>query len=46
VLEERDCDILANTTNGDSSWAWAAGATQSTLDDLHRWAPVAANGTG
>jgi D-alanyl-D-alanine carboxypeptidase len=31
-------------TDWDPSWAWAAGAMISTLDDLHIWAPALATG--
>jgi D-alanyl-D-alanine carboxypeptidase len=31
-------------TDWDPSWAWAAGAMISTLDDLHTWAPALATG--
>lgn len=33
-----------DVTNSDPSWAWAAGAAVSTVDDLLRWAPALATG--
>jgi D-alanyl-D-alanine carboxypeptidase len=36
---------VADATNWDPSWGWAAGSMISTLDDMHIWAPVLANGT-
>lgn len=36
---------VADSTNWNPSWAWAAGAMISDLDDLRRWAKVAATGT-
>ncbi|WP_327070114.1 beta-lactamase family protein [Kitasatospora sp. NBC_01250] len=35
----------AISTNWDPSWAWAAGAEVSTLNDLHKWAVDVATGT-
>ncbi|MGW4163896.1 serine hydrolase domain-containing protein [Streptomyces sp. NPDC004788] len=35
---------VADTTNWNPSWAWAAGAMISNLEDLRRWAPVLATG--
>lgn len=32
-------------THVNASWAWAAGAAVSTVDDLRRWAPALAEGT-
>ena len=37
---------FANTTRYNLSWAWAAGAMISRLDDLRRWARVLATGAG
>lgn len=34
----------ATSTDWNPSWAWAAGAMISTLDDLHTWAPAMATG--
>jgi D-alanyl-D-alanine carboxypeptidase len=34
----------ATATDWDPSWAWAAGAMISTLEDLHIWAPALATG--
>lgn len=34
----------ADATNWNPSWAWAAGAMISDLQDLHRWAPIVATG--
>ncbi|WP_441249513.1 serine hydrolase domain-containing protein [Kitasatospora sp. McL0602] len=34
-----------NVTHVNASWAWAAGAASSTVDDLRRWAPALATGT-
>ncbi len=34
-----------DATGWNSSWAWAAGAMISTLDDLRAWAPALATGT-
>ena len=34
-----------DATGWSSSWAWAAGAMTSTLDDLRTWAPALATGT-
>ncbi|MFG2557059.1 serine hydrolase domain-containing protein [Streptomyces sp. NPDC048581] len=36
---------VANATNWDPSWAWAAGAIISDLQDLRKWAPILATGT-
>jgi D-alanyl-D-alanine carboxypeptidase len=36
---------IADATNWNPSWGWAAGAMTSTLDDMHAWAPVLATGT-
>ncbi|MFH8390428.1 serine hydrolase domain-containing protein [Streptomyces sp. NPDC018036] len=36
---------VANSTNWNPSWAWAAGAMISNLHDLRRWAKVVATGT-
>ncbi|MFE2537088.1 serine hydrolase domain-containing protein [Streptomyces sp. NPDC059371] len=36
---------VANSTNWDPSWAWAAGAMISNLQDLRHWAKVVATGT-
>jgi D-alanyl-D-alanine carboxypeptidase len=36
---------IADATNWDPGWAWAAGAMISDLRDLHRWARVVATGT-
>ncbi|MFJ9344392.1 serine hydrolase domain-containing protein [Streptomyces sp. NPDC101733] len=36
---------IVNSTNWDPSWAWAAGAMISDLQDLRRWAKVVATGT-
>jgi D-alanyl-D-alanine carboxypeptidase len=35
---------LVNTTDWNPSWAWAAGAMISTLEDMHVWAPAVATG--
>ncbi|MFI8261191.1 MULTISPECIES: serine hydrolase domain-containing protein [unclassified Streptomyces] len=35
---------VADATNWNPSWAWAAGAVISDLDDLHTWAPALADG--
>ncbi|MEU0968937.1 serine hydrolase domain-containing protein [Streptomyces sp. NPDC005917] len=35
---------VEDTADWDPSWAWAAGAMISDLDDLHRWARTAATG--
>ncbi|MFH8259570.1 serine hydrolase domain-containing protein [Streptomyces roseolus] len=35
---------VADATDWNPSWAWAAGAMISDLDDLHRWAKVLATG--
>ncbi|MFC8826630.1 serine hydrolase domain-containing protein [Streptomyces sp. NPDC057137] len=35
----------ADTTHWNPSWAWAAGAMISDLNDLRRWAPIVATGT-
>lgn len=35
----------ANATDWDPSWAWAAGAVISDLDDLRAWARIVATGT-
>ncbi|MFI6004860.1 serine hydrolase domain-containing protein [Streptomyces sp. NPDC051366] len=35
---------VADATNWNPSWAWAAGAMISDLDDLHTWAPALADG--
>ncbi|MET7299192.1 serine hydrolase domain-containing protein [Embleya sp. NPDC005575] len=34
-----------DVTDANPSWAWAAGAAVSTVDDLLRWAPALATGT-
>ncbi|MGW2492071.1 serine hydrolase domain-containing protein [Streptomyces sp. NPDC001606] len=34
----------ADSADWNPSWAWAAGAMISTLDDLHTWAPTVATG--
>ncbi|GAA4832806.1 serine hydrolase domain-containing protein [Kitasatospora terrestris] len=34
-----------DVTHVNASWAWAAGAAESTVDDLRRWAPALATGT-
>ncbi|MER5177607.1 serine hydrolase domain-containing protein [Streptomyces sp. NPDC002896] len=36
---------VADATNWDPSWAWAAGAMISDLSDLREWARIAATGT-
>ncbi|WP_037898547.1 MULTISPECIES: serine hydrolase domain-containing protein [Streptomyces] len=36
---------VADTTNWNPSWAWAAGAMISNLHDLRRWAPIVATGS-
>ncbi|BFV60955.1 serine hydrolase domain-containing protein [Kitasatospora sp. CMC57] len=36
---------VADTTDWNPSWGWAAGAMISDLHDLHRWAKVVATGT-
>ncbi|MDX6740749.1 serine hydrolase domain-containing protein [Actinocorallia sp. A-T 12471] len=36
---------IVNATDWNPSWAWAAGAMTSTLDDMKKWAPVLAKGT-
>ncbi|MEU4169587.1 serine hydrolase domain-containing protein [Streptomyces sp. NPDC026665] len=36
---------VANSTNWNPSWAWAAGAMISNLQDLRHWAKVVATGT-
>ncbi|MFJ6798973.1 serine hydrolase domain-containing protein [Streptomyces sp. NPDC091268] len=36
---------VENVTDWNPSWGWAAGAMISTLEDLHRWASVLADGT-
>ncbi|WP_258319105.1 serine hydrolase domain-containing protein [Streptomyces griseorubiginosus] len=36
---------VADSTNWNPSWAWAAGAMISDLNDLHRWAKTVATGT-
>lgn len=36
---------VADTTNWNPSWAWAAGAVISDLHDLRRWAKIVATGT-
>ncbi|MFC9330682.1 serine hydrolase domain-containing protein [Kitasatospora sp. NPDC057015] len=36
---------VADTTDWNPSWGWAAGAMISNLSDLHRWARVVATGT-
>ncbi|GAA1173405.1 D-alanyl-D-alanine carboxypeptidase [Kitasatospora gansuensis] len=36
---------IADATDWNPSWGWAAGAMISDLDDLHRWAKVLATGT-
>ncbi|MGP9022794.1 serine hydrolase domain-containing protein [Streptomyces sp. BR1] len=35
---------IADTTDWNPSWAWAAGAMVSSLSDLHSWAPTVATG--
>ncbi|MFE5769619.1 serine hydrolase domain-containing protein [Streptomyces sp. NPDC056485] len=35
---------VADATNWNPSWAWAAGGIISGLDDLHTWAPALADG--
>ncbi|MFJ9080647.1 serine hydrolase domain-containing protein [Streptomyces sp. NPDC102278] len=35
---------VADATNWNPSWAWAAGGVISDLDDLHAWAPALADG--
>jgi D-alanyl-D-alanine carboxypeptidase len=35
---------IADATDYNPSWAWAAGAMNSTLEDLSRWVPAFANG--
>lgn len=35
---------FTTSTDWDPSWAWAAGAMISTLEDLHTWAPAVATG--
>ncbi|MFK0237627.1 serine hydrolase domain-containing protein [Streptomyces vinaceus] len=35
---------VADATNWNPSWAWAAGGVVSDLDDLHAWAPALADG--
>ncbi|MFJ3175881.1 hypothetical protein ACIPJK_34625 [Streptomyces roseus] len=35
---------VADATNRNPSWSWAAGAVISDLDDLHTWAPALADG--
>ncbi|MFJ3912705.1 serine hydrolase domain-containing protein [Streptomyces vinaceus] len=35
---------VADATNWNPSWAWAAGGVVSDLDDLHTWAPALADG--
>ncbi|MFF3311347.1 serine hydrolase domain-containing protein [Streptomyces sp. NPDC002952] len=35
---------VADSTDWDPSWAWAAGAMISNLHDLHRWAKIVATG--
>ncbi|KOU21226.1 beta-lactamase [Streptomyces sp. WM6372] len=35
---------VADATNWNPSWAWAAGGIVSDLDDLHSWAPALADG--
>ncbi|MFB6838002.1 serine hydrolase domain-containing protein [Streptomyces sp. NPDC056361] len=35
---------IADATDWNPSWAWAAGAMISDLDDLHRWAKILATG--
>ncbi|MEV6007994.1 serine hydrolase domain-containing protein [Streptomyces sp. NPDC051976] len=35
---------VADSTNWNPSWAWAAGAMISNLEDLHRWAKIVATG--
>ncbi|MBU1670778.1 MAG: beta-lactamase family protein [Actinobacteria bacterium] len=39
-----DTDTPSDVTNMNPSWAWAAGAIVSDLDDLHRWAKALATG--
>ncbi len=36
---------VADATNWNPSWAWAAGAMISNLHDLRRWAPIVATGS-
>ncbi|MGW6824215.1 serine hydrolase domain-containing protein [Streptomyces sp. NPDC055005] len=38
-------DSVADATDWNPSWAWAAGGAVSDLDDLHAWAPALADGT-
>ncbi|MFD3837568.1 serine hydrolase domain-containing protein [Streptomyces sp. NPDC058642] len=38
-------DEVADSTNWNPSWAWAAGAMISDLHDLRRWAKIVATGT-
>lgn len=35
---------IADATDYNPSWGWAAGAMISTLDDLHKWVPALVNG--
>ncbi|MFD3934859.1 serine hydrolase domain-containing protein [Streptomyces sp. NPDC058611] len=35
---------VANATDWNPSWAWAAGSAISTLDDLHAWVPALVDG--
>ncbi|MFD3682641.1 serine hydrolase domain-containing protein [Streptomyces sp. NPDC058613] len=35
---------VANATDWNPSWAWAAGSAVSTLDDLHAWVPALVGG--
>ncbi|WP_328862875.1 serine hydrolase domain-containing protein [Streptomyces sp. NBC_00306] len=37
-------ESVTAATNWNPSWAWAAGAMISTLDDLHTWVPALADG--
>ncbi|MFH1149236.1 MAG: serine hydrolase domain-containing protein [Actinomycetota bacterium] len=39
-----DTDTPSDVTNMNPSWAWAAGAMISDLEDLHRWAKALATG--
>lgn len=38
--------MLADTTNWSTSWAWSAGGVASTLEDGHRWAIALGTGKG
>ncbi|MDX3752560.1 serine hydrolase domain-containing protein [Streptomyces sp. AK08-02] len=37
--------VVADATDWNPSWAWAAGSMISNLHDLRRWAPIVATGT-